>query len=180
MSGPRSTGAGTRSALVRPREAADLPGCVDGLAAVHRLDRYPTRWPDDPARWLTPPRLAAAWVVDDGEVQGHLALVRGVEDERLVRATGRPAAELVAVSRLFVRPAARGRGLGERLLRTAAEHAVRDGAGLVLEVVAEGRSAALRLYTRLGWERVGQRTASWTTPDGARPRLVLLRRVPGG
>jgi GNAT superfamily N-acetyltransferase len=111
-------------------------------------------------------------------VQGHLALVRGVEDEQLVRATGRPAAELVAVSRLFVRPAAQGRGLGEQLLRTATEHAVRDGARLVLEVVAEDRSAALRLYARLGWQQVGQRTAGWTTPDGTRPRLVLLRWVP--
>ena len=158
----------TGAAVVRARRAGDLPACVAGLAEVHHRDRYPT-----------PVGLAAAWVaVDDGVVQGHLALVRGVEDEQLVRAAGRPPAEIAAVSRLFVRPGARGRGLGERLLGTVAERAVRDRLALVLEVVEDDRSAAIRLYGRLGWQQVGRRTATWLAPDGSRPGLLQHRWVP--
>jgi len=147
---------------VRPRRPDDVAGCVAALAEVHRLYGYPTRWPADAAAWLTPDGLLAAWVATvDGEPAGHLALV--AEDSE--------PAELASVSRLFVRPAARGQRLGEALLRTATAHAADHGLGLVLDVLAEGGSPAIALYERLGWRFVAERSAWWRTTAGVRPRL---------
>ncbi len=82
--------------------------------------------------------------------------VLGVEDVALSAASRRPAAELAVVSRLFVRPGARGRQLGEGLIRTASQYGSSRGFGLVLEVVRAPRSAAIALYERLGCLLVGQ------------------------
>jgi ribosomal protein S18 acetylase RimI-like enzyme len=151
---------------VRPRRPDDVAGCVTALAEVHRLDGYPTRWPADAAAWLTPERLLAAWVATaDGRLAGHVALVAEEPDPDV------PSAELASVSRLFVRPAARGQRIGEALLGTATAHAVEHGFGLVLDVVAEERSPAIALYERLGWRFVAERPAWWLTPAGERPRL---------
>jgi len=147
--------------MVRRRRPADLPGCVAALAEVHRLDGYPSRWPADAAGWLSPAGLLAAWLaVDAGTVLGHVALHAGIEDT-----------EPVSVSRLFVRPARRGRRLGEALLSTATDHAASRGLELTLEVVDEQRSAAISLYERLGWRYAGRRPADWHTPAGIRPQL---------
>lgn len=157
---------------VRTRRAEDVQACAEALAEVHRYDNYPTRWPADPAEWLTPAGLLAAWVAEnDGTVQGHVAVTCGTDDALLINAGGQPAEELATVSRLFVRPAARGRRLGEALLSTATTYAHQHGMGLVLDVVAERRSAANALYEGLGWRLVGQRAAAWTTPAGVRPQL---------
>lgn len=158
---------------VRLRCADDLSACVTALAEVHRHDGYPTRWPADPAEWLTPKHLHAAWVAeDDGVVQGHV-VVAGVTDTELTRAATRPAADLLAVSRLFVRPAGRGRRLGDALLCAATEFATQRRVGLVLEVVDERGSAAIGLYERLGWRLIGRHPAEWTDQAGARPQLRL-------
>ena len=158
--------------IVRRRRPGDLAGCVAALAEVHRLDGYPTRWPADAACWLSPARLLAAWVAVEGDqVLGHVALQADVEDAVLLEESRRPPAELARVTRLFVRPGGRGRRLGAALLSTATEYASCRGLGLVLEVVAAERSAAIALYERLGWRFVGRRPAGWLTPDGTRPQL---------
>jgi GNAT superfamily N-acetyltransferase len=59
---------------------------------------------------------------------------------------------------LYVRPQARGRGLGTELLRAAAEHAGGDGV-LELEVL-ESNEAARRLYERLGFSTVERTLAA--------------------
>lgn len=150
--------------MVRSRQPADLAECVTALAEVHRLDGYPTRWPADPAGWLSPDRLLAGWVaVEEAAVLGHVVLHGNAGPIK-----GR---QLASVSRLFVRPGARGRGLGEALLATATEYAAGRDLGLMLEVVEEDRSAAIALYERLGWRHAGHRTADWQTPAGVRPQL---------
>ncbi|TDD45102.1 GNAT family N-acetyltransferase [Nonomuraea terrae] len=131
---------------MRPRTPADLDACVEALAAVHAADRYPVDWPDDPARWLTPDDAIEAWIaVEDGVVLGHVALTRDME-----------------VTRLYVAPAARGRGVAPRLLDT-----VRSAAGnpLRLEVSSEGK-AAIALYERSGWRRTGTTRATWRDTTG--------------
>jgi GNAT superfamily N-acetyltransferase len=55
---------------------------------------------------------------------------------------------------LYVRPSARGRGLGTELLRSAAQH-VRDAGGDTLALdVLESNARARRLYDRLGFRTV--------------------------
>jgi len=171
--------AGPADPVVRPRTAADLPACVSALAAVHACDGYPTRWPADPAGWLAPPGTAAAWVAQapgrEGAVAGHVALVR-TPDGALAALAGAAPDALVTVSRLFVAPGARGRGLATSLLAVAVARAAGGGLSAVLDVV-EGTPAAA-LYERLGWRLLERRTAGWTLLDGRRPQELVYAAPP--
>jgi GNAT superfamily N-acetyltransferase len=55
---------------------------------------------------------------------------------------------------LYVRPSARGRGLGTELLRAAAEHVRNAGADTLALEVLESNADARRLYDRLGFRTV--------------------------
>jgi GNAT superfamily N-acetyltransferase len=140
------------------RGGGDLDACVTLLAAVHAADGYPAYWPDEPGRWLTPRDLLNAWVARQAdEVVGHVCLCRaedGASGGIWSGATGLPIERLGAVGRLFVAPAARRQGLGERLLLAAGDEARRLGRHPVLEVLERDRAAAA-LYERLGWRRAG-------------------------
>ena len=153
---------------VRPRRAEEMAALVEMLREVHLKDGYPSRWPEDPEGWLSPPGLTRAWVAEDPEtgLLGHVGVVTDGEG---------PA----GVTRLFVSPAARGRGLalGARLLEAVTEWAREQGLGLVLDVVEDG-GAAIALYERLGWQLVERGTADWETADGRRLPLRIYR-APG-
>ncbi|MBF8188511.1 GNAT family N-acetyltransferase [Nonomuraea sp. K274] len=123
-----------------------MDACVEALATVHAADRYPVNWPDDPGGWLTPDDLAMAWIAaEGGAVLGHVGLTSDAE-----------------ITRLFVAPAARGRRLA-RLLLDAVRAAVHTP--LKLEVSSEG-AAAIALYERSGWRRVGSSRAEWLNAAG--------------
>jgi len=47
-----------------------------------------------------------------GSILGHVCVVRGVADPMIALPTGVSTGRLASVSRLFVSPAARGRGVG--------------------------------------------------------------------
>ncbi|MFE1773594.1 GNAT family N-acetyltransferase [Streptomyces sp. NPDC059008] len=129
--------------MIRRRHDTDLDACVDVLAQVHTHSGYPHHWPRDPVRWLTPDGLTAAWVAETaGRVVGHVALC------------GRE------VSRLCVAPAARGAGLGGRLLRAVEAEAAARGLRPVLEVKTTD-TAAIALYERLGWVRRATERQEW-------------------
>ena len=135
------------------------------------MSGYPARWPDDPAGWLCPHGLMMAWVAEqDGVVAGHVGLVRGVQADCLLKATGRAAGELAGVVRLFVDPAARRAGHARELLKTAAAHAVSSNLVAVLDVV-DGARAAIALYEQSGWLLVGSESATWSVPSGVTPTL---------
>ena len=159
--------------LARPRRDDDLPGCVRALAAVHASDGYPMLWPVDPAAWLSPAGLAAAWVVEDqGVVAGHVGMVGGVDDPAVTAFTGAPVSRVASVTRLFVPPVGRGHRLGALLLGIVQRSAVERGLELMLEVVDDG-GPAVALYDRLGWRVVEHRPAHWRTPQGQRPALRI-------
>ncbi|MFG2141161.1 GNAT family N-acetyltransferase [Streptomyces sp. NPDC048650] len=129
--------------MIRRRLDTDLDACAAVLAEVHTRSGYPHHWPVDPAAWLAAEAPAAAWVAElDGRVVGHAAL-RGAE-----------------ISRLYVAPGARGRGLGRLLLQAAAGEAADRGLRPVLEVLSSDTSA-IALYERLGWIRTGSERQDW-------------------
>jgi GNAT superfamily N-acetyltransferase len=153
---------------VRRRAAADLDGCVRALAEVHQGDGYPMVWPARPADWLAEPHQLASWVAvaPDGAVVGHAALEPGAGSSAAhvwAGRTGRAPEEAIALSRLYLAPAGRGRGLGAELLAVAVEHARAAGGWPVLDVVTEN-TEAVALYERQGWQRMVTEDQHW--PDG--------------
>lgn len=144
---------------IRNRETADIDLCVQALATVHRISGYPTNWPAEPARWLTPSGTVQAWVATATEmpIVGHVIL------RQLPASAG--AEHAVEVSRLFVIPAARRQGIALDLLQKATDWAAANELDLMLDVTDHLR-AARALYERTGFRLNGTRQADWTTPDG--------------
>ncbi|GAB3238564.1 GNAT family N-acetyltransferase [Kineosporia babensis] len=164
---------------VGPRKAADLAPVAKALWSVHVADRYPMVWPSDPVQWLEPPGLAAAWVAREAEqIVGHIGVVADVSDvdvRAMLEKPGEAAPCLAGVTRLFVTPAGRGKGLGARLLDAAGEWAGQHHYRLMLDVVDDG-GPAIALYERQGWKLVDRRTADWPTPEGEHlPIRIYLR-----
>jgi GNAT superfamily N-acetyltransferase len=154
---------------VRERRPEDLAECVRALAEVHARDGYPTWWPADPAGWLSPAGILAAWVAEvGGTVVGHVCVVTGGDEDAAGVTVGEPA----MVSRLFVAPAGRGRGLGAALLAAARQFAATHDLTLRLDVVDDG-GPATALYDRLGWRLADRRRADWALPSGERPWLRI-------
>lgn len=143
---------------IRPRKPGDLEQCVQLLAEVHTVDRYPVIWPADPGRWLTPSRLLGAWVaVNADDLAGHVGLssvAAGPSADLWVASTGLEIDRLGAVRQLFVSSSARGRGIGGELLAVACAEARGRGFHPVLDVIDRNR-AAMALYERLGWRPAG-------------------------
>jgi putative acetyltransferase len=70
-----------------------------------------------------------------------------------------PAGGAGELHRLYVRPDLRRRGLGERLIRLAEDHARERGAGEIFFWSDTRFTAAHRLYERLGYRRAGETRA---------------------
>lgn len=159
--------------VVRLRRGIDLPDCVQALQAVHAADGYPRCWPAEPATWLTPADIIEAWVAegDDSKLTGHVCLVGNVDDPVVAAEAGVPTSRLAMVSRLFVAPSARGRGLGRVLLGALTKHAAAEQLRVMLDVVDDG-GPAIQLYEQLGWQLVDERDADWETP---KDRHIPLR-----
>jgi GNAT superfamily N-acetyltransferase len=153
--------------MIRPRRSEDLDSALAVLSAVHLADRYPVRWPRDPSRWLTGRAGLAAWVSESaGALDGHLSLHATDKEHshrQWLEALPAPAEQFAVVSRFFVAPDARGRGVGSALMSTAEDHAAARGLRLVLDV-ADHNLEAIAFYERRGWSRVG--TASLLLEDG--------------
>lgn len=163
---------------IRSREQTDIAACVTLLAVVHAVDRYPLRWPVDPAAWLTPDRLLAAWVAISAEAElgmtGHVALCSAAGDEAAPvwsAAAGVPPERIAEVARLFISPDVRGRGVGATLLEEACAWARARGLRPALQVLDHDR-AAVALYARAGWWRVASGPV-FPAPAGSAPVTLL-------
>ncbi|WP_406099173.1 GNAT family N-acetyltransferase [Streptomyces sp. NBC_01013] len=162
---------------IRCRRDDDVKACVEALATVHEVDRYPAEWPADPGAWLTPDGMFDAWVAVEGQdILGHVALTR--TDDVLAADAGLAPAGLASVARLFATASARRRGVAGALLAAATTAAAAEGLRLVLEV-EDGGAAAIALYERSGWRHAGTRTGNWTTADG-RTALLHTYVAPAG
>ena len=96
----------------------------------------------------------------NGAVLGY-ALSRRVVDE----------AEILTV---VLAPAARGTGLGHRLLRDHLAALTLAGVRRVHLEVDEGNEPALRLYARHGFAKVGERQGYYPLPDGSRATAFTM------
>ncbi|WP_327696937.1 GNAT family N-acetyltransferase [Streptomyces sp. NBC_00459] len=155
---------------VRPRTEADLEACVRVLATIHEQNAYPLNWPTDPAGWLTPRSLLAVWVAEEtGEVEetgeangrgivGHIVLSRSEEGDAAAALWDR--GPTAVINRLYVDPAARGRGVGAALMERAVAEARLRALHPVLDVVSTDTAAAA-LYERLGWTLLAEVDQEW-------------------
>ncbi|MFZ3558802.1 MULTISPECIES: GNAT family N-acetyltransferase [unclassified Streptomyces] len=144
---------------VRPFDDSDIPDAAKALVEVHETDGYPVEGVEDPKSWLRSADVLAAWVAEgDGRVVGHVSLMRphGEDAVSLWREqSGDPESGIAVLARLFVVRAARKHAIGERLTRAAMDYGQRNGLRLVLDVMTKD-VAAIRLYERLGWRKIGE------------------------
>ncbi len=139
---------------VKAAEAADL------LAEIH-AQAFSAGW-------------SAAFLSSLMTSQGVVVLAD--DDDRgfvMVRAAGDEAEILT----LAVRPAARRRGIGRRLVRSAADAAACRGARVLLLEAAADNLAALALYREEGFCDAGRRRGYYPRPDGPPVDALLLRKV---
>jgi GNAT superfamily N-acetyltransferase len=183
---------------IRPRDAADMPDLVAALVRQQPATRYPLRnpLPFPMEQFLHAHDAAAAWTAEvDGVPVGHACWLRdpaAASQPGVDPATGTPstAAEASAaahgcdvhalawISALFVDPAARGMGLGPRLLATVVDDIRAAGLHPCLEVV-DLNDAALRRYRADGWRTVLRSRPGWLAetiddPEVGTSTMVLL------
>ncbi|GHG61096.1 N-acetyltransferase [Streptomyces griseocarneus] len=114
-------------------------------------------------------------------IPGSLDLVAVVDGESAGMASGvpGPGAGVVELISLWVGPGARGRGVGDRLVRAVEDWARRGGAEVLRLEVAPDNARAIALYRRHGLEDTGRRGEA--RPDGRREHVMakrLARREP--
>ena len=177
MSGPRAPAPASAAAIRRLDErdaAAWLALRLEGFTLHPREFRIA---PED-ERGMPPAaaagRIASAHVIgafDDDALVGVAGLTRfdGVKLRHRGLLWG-----------MYVRRAARGRGLGEALVRTLLEEAARQRIEQVLLTVAAGNDGALRLYERCGFVRYGLEPRAIRNADGYVDEVLMLCSVPPG
>lgn len=142
---------------IRPRDDADIDGCVAVMRETHELDGYPRFWRADAAAFLVADHETAAWVAEvDGTVVGHVALHDAARDPTLgagLRRTGLAADRLTVLARLLVSSKQRRTGVGRQLVAAAIAHAHAQRQRPLLDVIREDLGP-IRLYEAMGWERL--------------------------
>ena len=165
---------------VRNRRPNDLDAAAAALVEVHRVDGYPVEGVDDPQAWLNPPGLLHAWVATVNEkVVGHALVTTAHSDVAAVDAWVKQGGDITTIvvgGRLFVAPAGRGHQLGTKLGRIMTDWAAHHSLDLVGDVMAKD-TAAIAIYERLGWQRIG--TAMHDTGHGTEvPAYLYVSPAP--
>ena len=137
---------------VRPMAATELAD----LAGLHSAC-FADAWSEATLAELLASPGVFALLADGGE---GFVLARAVAGE----------AEILSIG---VVPAHRRKGLGRRLLSTAAVEARRRGAARLFLEVASDNAPALALYRRAGFDKVGRRAGYYHRPAGAVAAEVL-------
>ena len=140
--------------------AAVLADCVDGGASVS----YMAPFSHDDAR------RAFEGFVEDAERGRRLILAAFAADElvgtvQVVLALPPNQPHRGEIAKLLVHRSARRRGIAEGLMAEAEREARAEGKTLLVLDTVTG-DAAERLYTRLGWQRVGEIPNYALYPDG--------------
>jgi len=81
---------------------------------------------------------------------------------------------------MYVRPSARGKGLGKALLDAAMSHASqRQGVEVVTLTVTEGNAPAIGLYRNAGFQVWGIQPMAIATPSGYKGRVHMWCALAG-
>lgn len=140
---------------IRVRRDRDLSTCARLVRRAFFEGQFPGQHDEDPRLWLADPDVLEAWVGErDGEVVAHVAISRLELDPlsalRWRESTGHVPSDLLAVSRLFVRPRFRGQGIAASLIEVACDEILARGKVPVYEVVTT--SSLAPSYSRdHGW-----------------------------
>lgn len=125
-------------------------------------ESYPLeRW----TKWLARGGAFGAWV--DGALVGIISF--GTASEKKHRHQG-------SIGSFYVRPAFRGQGIADALMRIALEEAAKTVEHVSLTVTASNEGA-IRLYKRHGFEVVGRLPASIRVDGVDHDELSMHRRV---
>ena len=127
--------------------------------------------------------FAHPWSVE--EVAALIASVSTLAAAALDPASGRLrgfvlarlAADEAEILTIAVDPAARDKGVGRALLAANLRQATNAGARAMFLEVDAGNAAALALYKRLGFAKVGERPGYYRRKDGVRATAVVMRRA---
>lgn len=139
-----------------------LAGLQTGDASFETSAPTQEKWN---AKYLPDFRLVAR--DDDGTVVGWAALTL-VSDRRVYCG--------VAEVSVYVAPSARGRGVGEMLLRALIDASERGGIWTLQSGVFPENSASLRLHQKCGFREVGRRERLGKRDGVWRDSLLLERR----
>lgn len=165
---------------LRARNEDDLDACELLARTVHTVDGYPPRFADDLRLFVAAQGALGAWVAEsDRVIVGHVALQSRSSQTVMAlasEATGWPPDRLCVVTRLFVSPSERRRGIGGSLLEQAAEAGLARGLRPILDVATHFQTA-IRLYEQAGWTCAGQVTVRFDGEE-ALEELVYLGPAP--
>lgn len=153
---------------LRPRADADLEACEQLALRVLESDGYPPAVPNDLGRLVQSPEALAAFVaLREGHVVGHVCvnpLSSPAVMELATRELRADESQLAVVARLLVSGDHRRAGIGQALLRAAAGYARSLERQPILDVATHFH-AAIALYERCGWRRIGMVTAHVGSDD---------------
>jgi ribosomal protein S18 acetylase RimI-like enzyme len=109
-------------------------------------------------------------------IPGSHNVVAALNGEPVGMASGVPGAQdgVVELISMWVDPGARGRGVGDHLIRAVERWALRLRAEVVQLAVAPGNEHAAALYRRNGFEDTGE--LGDLMPDGVRRERIMSKR----
>lgn len=151
--------------VARETRPSFRPMGTDDLAAVMAIEprAYDFHWPESIFRECM--RVGySCWIMEvDGQVEGYAVMSITVGEAHMMN--------------LCVRPESQGRGLGGELLETMLNIARQEGAETAYLEVRPSNIAALRLYRRHGFERVGQRRGYYPAEEGREDAVIMSRAL---
>ncbi len=137
---------------------------AEECAAIHRT-AFAHPWPAGEFAAL----LTSASTLGSAALDPASGRMRGFAISRL-------AADEAEILTIAVDRAWRGRGVGRDLLREHLSRATLSGARALFLEVDHANAAAIALYTRFGFVKVGQREGYYRRPDGKAATALIMRK----
>ncbi|MEO0388965.1 MAG: N-acetyltransferase [Pseudomonadota bacterium] len=147
-------------------------------ARLDALRVAPTAFASLHSEWEKKPlREVSAWL---NRANHFAAFAKGralgiIAWSQIAYPAGRHRAQVLNV---YVRPEARGQGIGDALIEAVVRHAEKHVLQLELGVTADN-PAALALYQRHGFREIGRLPRGYHHADGFRDEILMLRPLDG-